>query len=350
MKKYFSWVICAVLVVVSLLVMPMQNASLAGAGNKRAEKVESVEELGDVLAWLTGGDSSEIEPTAYDYNTPLSTGESEKYESATLYFVTDVGFEMRVDNQTAKTTMKREMTCYVTEDAWYYDIEAYIQTKQTSGGAVSNTAIKMSMDLYVSENTCLVYFDELSIFTRRVVREQGEEIDKTNEVENPNYEPMLRKWIDLSENGEELQDVTVMNEEILSTLGGYISRHEDDNLFAQSADTYTLRNQFRMEFVAALLGIEGGVSDIPEGASFDSEFEVDLSTPKCPKMNVYYNVSGTNQIDMPYFEDGEILYSKYSQNITAVERMGCEISEINNTVVKEPNGEIYSLKDFEDLM
>ncbi|MBE7067726.1 MAG: hypothetical protein E7381_00335 [Clostridiales bacterium] len=356
MKKYLSWIVCAVLVVGSVFLSKKQTFSIAGAGNGVAEEFTTIEELGEVLAWMSEKSGNETEPVVYtESGNALAETTVKDYTSGSFRISTSFGMSQEVNfngqEQRVGASMEREMTCYFTETASYYEVDAYIQTKseQGEGGmytnrATSHSTIRIKEKLYVDDTHFLVYIEEYTIAIRAKDAE-GNSIDQ----EEINFEPIKHKWIDFSEYEdasmlELMHTVNGANFGIMTTIGSYMLQNEDEKMFYRSGDTYTLRESHGEGLVALFLGVEDVDADIPKDASLSVDFTVNLSAPKNPFISLYFDMSGEYRETIPTGVDTK---SEYNSKVEAVELMQCEIFEINNTVVNMPTGTFYNPEDFD---
>lgn len=367
MKKYISCIVCAILIVISIIVSGKKNTLIAGSGNGVGEKVSTVEELGDVLSWLSDRSGMEVEPTSYtdkqnETNTRslLETETKNEYTSGSFRIFTFAGISSEANyngnEKKVSMNMKRDMTCYFTQTACYYEVDAYIQAKSSSkeydsstgmSNSLSNSTIRIKENLYVDETHVLVYIEDFTIAVR-AKDDEGEKVEQ----ETMNFEPIFNKWIDMSTYNDggllsSAHSVTERNFKVLGILGSYMVQNEEEKMFSRSGNQYTLLKTHEIALIGSLLNMEEVNLSLLKDASLEVDFSVDVSTPQKPNFNLFYAMSQENRQEI---ETGLGSKSIYEAKAESVEDMRCEIFEINNTVVKMPKGKFYKPEDFGDLM
>lgn len=361
MKSYVSLIVCAILVVTSCIMTGLSesNLSVAGAGNGVAEKVTNIEELGGVLTWSskTSKDSSEL--ASYpggrkDGEYILLADEEnkiEEYTSVSLNVATETetysSSSLDGESQETSISMKRNMTCYMTNAACYYEIDAFIQTK-ISAKSTRNSTIMIKSKVYVDETKFLIYIEDLTVASR-TNNAEGEKV----ETKTVNYEPVFNKWIDMTDLAdgyiaEVMRSVSQRNLKVMSTFGVYMLQNANEKMFNKSGSRYTLLESKERGLIESLLSIDAvGAGNIDNDASIDVNFDVDLSVPKIPKMNLFYTLNSKVEREVQTSDDS---VSRYRYQTRAAENMQCRIFEINNTVVKMPRGKLYEVEDFGELL
>ncbi len=364
MKKWISFGLSLVLIVASIFFAIDAGAVSAGAGNGQGKSVRSVEELSDVMEWigqnfgaqyaesaLSGGGSNVAfgdDDESFSDNNSGFGGDEEiertKYTSVTLQFKTVYGLDTNSsysgDRSTESMSMQREMTCYFTTKACYYDIDATIRNRSSSEIGTVNSAVRIKAQMFVNKKKFLMRFEEFSVLNRYNYEDE-EMMEEVEDEETRNFEPMLYKWLDCSEVGGGvllgmISEVTEENFEIMSILGSYMQTDEEDGKrFSKSGSVYNLKSSYVKSLCSTLL-------DMPDKAiDKDSSFVVDLSANKAPKM----------MLDMliDYDENHDYPNGSYHVSAKGAENLYCCISNINNTVVSAPNAKTYDLEDFKYL-
>ncbi len=300
MKKYISWVVCAVLLF-SAMLLPKFNPIEIGKGSGVGQKVESVEEVADILCSF-GATEDEL-------NQMMSTNTVEQtntHKSVTLEFEINRSFSMwQKSTRKQFLSSQSRMTMYIDDEKVYYRAESDTFQEAPLGEEMKRVSSSPVFDLYV--------FGE-QVFLK-VMQGAGEGFPKE----------LLNKWVDMGDGAEMFQAVTGMNLLIMSTIGQYILNCEED-IFSRSGNTYTLNST-----AAKTLWGQLSFGEIKEDEFDEAEFFVDLSSKRSPFFSARCTVT----------EKGE------GSSFWWGEHVKCRLSNIDNTKVNFPqNVEIYNLFDY----
>ncbi len=319
MKKYLSWVICAILLFAAWFLPQNDAAVIAGGGNGKSEKVDSVKDVGNVLRTLCNTNTTKdyIELASFQNNAEENI--EEEYTSVTLEFDTVVNFSAKYNWKTVTRDMQRSMTCYFTPKEAYY-IVSYnsCSSDEENGGS----GISMAFELYINmeENIGLMKVSRYSM----AIKNQDAEPNKFPEG-------ALNKWVDMQDAFFEVNEKNYLQ---MAIIGEYILSAESDK-FLKSGDTYSLKKNSAKELCCTLADIIGAATDM----SFfkDAEFSVNLSSKTSPVIAMLYTIKQSTE-----------RYENDQYEMKAGERMTCRISNINNTVINFPsNIQTYNISDFE---
>lgn len=328
MKKYFSWIACAFLVLCALI-FPNTGTAVAGKGNGRSEKVTSVQEVGEVLNAFrsdlqmmsaTGEQGGKIAPLGKQF----ASDSDKEYTSVTLEFETTASVSVKTNMMDSSSMkMERTMTCYYTENEAFYEASANITS--SSGGTVGS-ALSISFKIYISEDDALVYFER---FTGRV--KGGEDPELPDGV--------LHKWIDLDSEAASLVSINDANYAIMGVLGEYILNCEGED-FKKIGSNYTLKEDEAKE-LCSKVSSESSVGGVSSDMFKEASFSVDLSSKTSPFMRLVYTAKQSIE---GYDQNG----NRQKYTMKGAEKMDCRLKNINNTVIKfKVPDKVYRISDFE---
>lgn len=345
MKKIVALAISLILLVCGIVFQGNEEAGNVNIklGNKKSEKVTSVNTLAEVLdsitsrlqfGYMASTEEHKIEGMEGDnWFDDILGGSDEKveYTDAVLTFDTygTMGVDIEGDSfyktYSSNMTFDRSMTCYFTEDSAYYSIDAEIRSSASyndgNNSESSKSFTSMKAELYLTEDVALMRFSEIIILA------EGFDTD---------LKELVGKWIDCSEGGSEmLYEMNSQNYEQLSLIGDCVENHESEG-FKKNGSVYTLKDAFCKELCLQLFAIAGAGS-IPEEYVESCGFKVDLSDSTMPVMDLSYVIeSDKNDKD---------------NKISGIESTRITVSDINrgNTVRIPESADIYDISDFEEL-
>ncbi len=333
MKKFISVIVCAILVGISAVLNIDTEKVTCGAGNGVNEQIKNVSEVADVLESFGLSSSTRL--------TALSDSDDEKeYSSATIVFETVGGMSSSSTvsgsgSSSSNMYMDKMMTCYFTEDASYYDVEAYIRSSASvsaSGESDSNSSVqKIKAQLYIDADNVFVRFTEFSITS-----------NKTETL--PDFKKILNKWIDVSEgHGSIITNINDDNYEQMSIIGKYIRNYEEDG-FTRDGDFYQMKTDEVKSLCRELFRVAGGSSVADDIKT--SSFTLNLSNAQHPVMELFYSINVEKE------SSGSSYASNYYKvQCSGEERTKITLSNINNTIVEfNESAKIYDADDFEDVL
>lgn len=360
MKKITSWVVCTVLLVATVVLSFGTADSYGGSAGGTPEKLTTVEEVTEVLDWLstrskTTASTKGVLTTdgnggkAADNNENKETPEN-KYTSVTLRF-TNAGSvssssrysgNSKSSSQRSSVSFEREMTCYFSKDASFYDVSFYANSSSRVDSASSKSYTKLKAKFYMDDQHLYLYISEF-VVGRSGTDSDGEAIEYD---EPADYSDKLNKWIDFTTLGsggafDSFTSINDTNFKIMSTIGTHMESKEDESVFSKSGKRYNMKKAYTTELCKDIFRLSGG-SSLSEDFIDDVEFSVDMSSAKKPSLDFFYSIKGD---DDESYSLGSYYYSS-SYDVSATEKMKCEISNVNNTSVKMPKGRIYSPVDF----
>ena len=334
MKKFLSVIVCAILVGISAILGVDTEKVTCGAGNGVNEQIKNVSEVADVLESFGFSPSMRL--------TALSDSDDEKeYTSATIIFESVGGVSSSstwsgntYGSSSMNMYMDKTMTCYFTEDASYYDVEAYIRSSSMSSGSgesESNSSVaKIGFQMYIDSEHVYIRFSEFSV--------------TSNTTETlPDFKKVLNKWIDATEGGgSSVTSVNDDNYEQMSIIGKYVRNYEEDG-FTRSGDVYEMKNDEVKSLCRELFRVVGGSSVADDIKA--SSFTLNLSNAQSPVMELFYSINVDEESDNSYSS------SRYSVKCSGEERTKMTLMNINNTVVEfSDSAKIYDVDDSEDVL
>ena len=147
--------------------------SIAGAGNGKNARVKTIEEFAEVLEFLDPNNrtsrvalASSLDIDDYNY-TP-------KYTSATVRVTSSIKAKSSSTNSrltngvTSSTqTLERELTCYVTEEATYYESKGVSNVRIYYDYEETKEIVTFDMDIMVTKENCFINFHEFSCVTEK---------------------------------------------------------------------------------------------------------------------------------------------------------------------------------------
>lgn len=311
MKKTLSTLVCALLIAVSVFISVDTEKVTFGAGNGVNKKIESVEEVSNLLQSFLEKDYGAKLTSNDDKNDETS---KEKYTSATIEFTTKAGVDANYNIEgygriVQHVTMDRKMTCYFTENSAYYKTEAFIKSSSGEGDKEVTQMIKLNGEVFF----CDVTYIRINEFV-------------TSSIDNmPDMSQTYGKWFELSrEYTNQLMDVNKMNYAIMAMIGEYV---EDKDKFNKSGSVYNLKEQYFKE----LFGDMSSTLGANINAYKNGLFKLDLTEKTKPKISLYYKETNSN--------------------IMIAEYLDMKISNVNNTIAEFPKDvTIYSQEDFENYV
>lgn len=328
MNKYVAWIMCGVLTLGAMLFSNTKTV-VAGKGNGKSEKVDTVQEVGMVLNSLgedlridrvfttEGTDGISLLNTENGTNSTLNV--VGKYKSVTLKFNTIAGTKAISGFNSSSVDMEKEMECYLTQKEAYYVIDALIKSSATVEGKQSGATISLACELYVTARKAIM---RITRYSAAMVNGEAPEMPSG----------VLNKWVDMKGEASSIISVNDDNYEVMAVIGNYILETGSEK-FKKSGNTYELGNLWAQQLCGEILGVSTSGND---NAFKKAEFSVDLSSKTSPYLTLLYSMHE----DYGYGE------SKY--NMEAGQYMTCRLSNINNTQIEFPeNVKIYDISDFE---
>lgn len=345
MKKFIALIACLVLVVyagVNSGVFSLEvndfgmNVSIE-AGNNEVKKVQTVEELSDVLQNLVArltGDSTSTASVSNETGALAALadedGDTQKveYTDAILTFQTETTQSVTAGGITDSASMKRTMKCLFTEDAAYYYIDAEISESSSDG---QSAYMNFVVEYFITKEEILIRYTELEVV-----------INGQRQV----TEALCDKWIGFTEElgAYAFTSVNDSNYAVMSVIGDCLEENKAN--LKGSNKVFTLDDEacktlcLDLFMVSANLSMEDlGDIGLIEGLK-SSSFNADLSDEKKPTMTLAYT------LDCDDFLEEEGL------NLEANDHLNIEISEINRgNKVQLPSGEkIYDFDEIEKLL
>ncbi len=319
MKKYVSIIVCAILIGLSIFLSVDTEKVSYGAGNGVNAKINSVDEVADVLQSFVNGGTTLTSLTSNNEEDD----NSKKYTSATFVFETSakVGISQSSSKSSSSANIKldKTMTCYFTETSSYYIIDAVIRNSSSSWydteSSSSSSNIKMKMELYMSDETIYIRFKEFTLATRTTYKETNSKIN--------NFKPILNKWFDFTgfSEGDSILEVNEDNYKIMSTIGKYVRNYKEEG-FTKSGGVYNLKEDNVVKLCNEIFKIVGGSS---LGDELDDKyFTLNMSNVENPIMELFYAYDNE--------ESGQGL----SYSVNCAEKTKMSIKNINNTVAEFP--------------
>ncbi len=323
MKKYISFVICAVLLAFAFISqVPEQQDIISGRGNGVDSKVTSAQELADVLNYFNNYEMKPIEEAsvnkinslfnAEQKNDDEQKEEKKEYTSATFYnkSKSSIDYFMSGNGESTKqtATITRELTVNFTETAALYHSVGIIMQKQSvsqhnASSTITETITEsmffdFDMNIYMTTDASCVKFNKFDIM--------GMESDDSVPNITAN---MLNIWFDASEIGKELLSVNQENLNILGGMGDYFEEYKFSK-FKQNNKNYVLEKSYLQEVFSILFDVS-----FPEDVR--GEFMVNLADEVQPKIRLIQSYS-----------DGIL-----SNRVSSYDENNIIISYVNNTVI-----------------
>ena len=317
MKKYISFVICAVLLAFAFISqVPEQQDIISGRGNGVDSKVTSSQELADVLNYFNNYEMKPIEEAsvnkinslfnAEQKNDDEQKEEKKEYTSATLYnkSKSSIDYFMSGNGESTKqtATITRELTVNFTETAALYHAVGTImqkfQTHRDNETQTNSVFFDFDMNIYMTTDASCVKFNKFDIM--------GMESDDSVPNITAN---MLNIWFDASEIGKELLSVNQENLDILGGMGDYFEEYKFSK-FKQNNKNYVLEKSYLQEVFSILFDVS-----FPEDVR--GEFMVNLADEVQPKIRLIQSYT---------YSEGGSRASSYAEN-------NIIISYVNNTVI-----------------
>lgn len=338
MRKYVSWIVGAILIIVALLVPNGGISAIAGAGTGSGAKITKVKQVGELLAGFS--QKAGVSPIVDKVSTPSieaikAQASKEEYQSVTLSIDTTASTTSNSSysrgSAAASSDIKRSMTCYFTETEAFYVVDATINSRSSSSyygdeynsayNHETSLALSVAFELYIGEE------EQLLKITR-----WGTKYSTNNEDDEDNDSYLIptggiNKWMDVAEFGDVVLSVNAFNYEILTIFGEYILDVGTDK-FVQSGNRYSLKSSNAKELCTQICGLEKGFEE--------AEFSVDLSNAQNPYVNFLYTVDFSNHSE------------GYNATYYGGEWTTISLSNVNNTVINFPEDvTVYSMEDFE---
>ena len=303
LKKIIFTAISVVLLISCFLFTSKSSGLVAGADLDTNERIESVEDLEELVSSFSGKPQDSFTMTV-----------SSKYYSSK-----DSG------PSSESNSMTREMTVYYTEDSILYDVNGIINKKnrykdlidEEPVAVTSNTVFSFDLQLLISEDAAFVNFKNYSYaYNLTGPGSYGEIYESKNmQLKSKN----TNKWIEIPENV--LLNNTLLSEAVEVDFFSSMSYVLELIVEAEYADD----NETIIYLDANdLLDMEEDLGMTP---SFDLEntacdFKIDLSSPSTPHIYFMYDYSDSRKVS----DDTRI-----STDISFTHDVS--ISNIDNTVV-----------------
>ena len=293
MKKFTSLIVCAVLVVLSAVwpANPSYRVVMAGPGNGENEEIKDIDEMLDVMHFISGRVGSDSDNTLglktelvalwpsvedddekdeYEYES-LTWIENTKLE-ATTYSFKPVYHQGSSYERVSSThiEMSRNLTCYIVDDASYYVsrgsiitvFDDYVSSKVDNyvSKKVEKNTFVFDIEIYVDDDTALLKFNTFVSDAKKF----------------PDFNNILGKWVELPPEVafEFITMIDQSNRSLFNQLAEFINDGIENDEYSEKKDVYT----FDLDFYG----------------EDDGTISVDLSDPVEPFLDCVIDSSGEN--------------------------------------------------------
>ena len=322
------------------------KARIAGAGDGKDTRIETLEEFAELLQYIQGGNGR------FDYESEDMLSDASEHTSATVRFSTNLTAESHSDNAEytggtihLKQSVNRELTLYVCEEDTFYVTSGSMTVEKVyldedDREQRDSQYMQWDMQIYYSGRRAYILIDQLILATPG----QSVQIKTLNR----------NKWIQIPAEGvSNIVDTEYENREVLSALGELMEILVEYDYTAPGEGSVNLTEE---DFIS-ILELEEEETDQWEDIQLD--FAVDLSDPTRPWISsIAVTDSTTSQeVATGYYEGAyglpEPQYTtvNVSQKIKNSQEIFFE--NIDNTEISFDEDmveiECDSMKDFEKL-
>ena len=286
MKKFTALIVCAVLVVLSAVwpANPSYRVVMAGPGNGENEEIKDIDEMLDVMHFISGRVGSDSDNTL-GLKTELvalwpsvEDDEKDEYEYESLTWIENTKLKATIYSfkpvydqgyypgsgtpsyervSSTHIEMSRNLTCYIVDDASYYVSRGSISTVVNE---VERNTFVFDIEIYVDDDTALLKFNTFVSDAKKF----------------PDFNNILGKWVELPPEvaSEFITMIDQSNRSLFNQLAEFINDGIENDEYSEKKDVYTFDFDFYGED--------------------DGKISVDLSDPVEPFLDCVIDSSGEN--------------------------------------------------------